>query len=72
MVTKQEVVGVFCSLPQQPHSIVSVPAFQRAYSESKNKGQRLRACLRTLSSMGYLVGMYDQKEVKEFIEDYQD
>lgn len=61
-----------CSIPARSSSVVGVNQFQAEYKRQKNKGQRLRVALRTLSSMGYLSGMAEEPSVKEFIEDYQD
>jgi len=68
----EEVVSVHCSIPLRASKVVGMNEFQKAYKEGKNKGQRLRACLRTLSSMGYLQGMYSEKDVKDFIEDFDE
>lgn len=64
--------GVHCVIPQNTGTVVSIPEFQAAFLAAKNKGQKLRVALRTLSSHGYLSeGMIEKAGVKEFVEDYK-
>lgn len=67
-----EQAGLHCAIPQTPGRIVSVPEFQEAFLSAKNKGQKLRAALRTLASLGYGAdGFWGNPAVTEFIEDYK-
>jgi hypothetical protein len=60
---------VHCPIPQQPSTIVKVREFQQAFKEARNKGQKLRACIRTLSSMGYTAGEFEM--FKEWLEEFE-
>lgn len=68
----KEQSGEFCLIPLAPSGVVGVPEFQKALLSAKNKGQMLRVCFRTLSSMGYGVnGLWSTQKLKEFLEDYK-
>lgn len=46
-------IGPHCTIQQKPSKVVGVNDYQRCLEDARNKGEMLRVCLRTLSSMGY-------------------
>ena len=71
MSEREQDVHVHCLIPLESSDIIGVPEFQREYRAAKNSRQHLRVALRVLSKQGFLSGMYQEKWVKEILEDYE-
>lgn len=70
---KEANITVHCMIPQKASHVIGVNEYQCAISQAKNKGQMLRAALRTLSSMGYHVNA-DEKlwaKVEPYLDDFE-